>query len=124
MANPENLRPVRTPEEAKERGRNGGIKSGKVRRAKKKRREIVSQVLDAPLSEDFRKQLEGLIGKVDDEDATIFTMMVGGLVRTAMRGNVQSFNVLYELAESGEFAFGDLEDDPLSKSLRELGESL
>lgn len=35
MANEENLQPVRTKSEARERGRNGGIKSGEVRRARK-----------------------------------------------------------------------------------------
>lgn len=34
MANNENLKPVRTKNEARERGRNGGKKSGEVRRRK------------------------------------------------------------------------------------------
>jgi hypothetical protein len=35
MANEENLQPVRTKKEARERGRNGGIASGKARAARK-----------------------------------------------------------------------------------------
>lgn len=34
MSNEHNLRPVRTKEEARERGRNGGKKSGEARREK------------------------------------------------------------------------------------------
>lgn len=35
MANKDNLKPVRTKKEARERGKNGGIKSGEVRRERK-----------------------------------------------------------------------------------------
>ena len=35
MANEKNLKPVRTKKEARERGRNGGIKSGEVRAQRK-----------------------------------------------------------------------------------------
>lgn len=35
MANKDNLKPVRTKEEARERGKKGGIKSGEVRRERK-----------------------------------------------------------------------------------------
>lgn len=40
------LRPCRTKEEAKERGRNGGIKSGEARRAKKTLRDFALALLD------------------------------------------------------------------------------
>ncbi len=39
MANEQNLKPVRTEKEAREKGRNGGIKSGKVRAERKTLRE-------------------------------------------------------------------------------------
>lgn len=35
MANKDNLKPVRTKKEARERGKNGGIKSGEIRRERK-----------------------------------------------------------------------------------------
>ena len=35
MANKNNLKPVRTKKEARERGKNGGIKSGEIRRERK-----------------------------------------------------------------------------------------
>lgn len=35
MANEQNLKPVKTKKEARERGRKGGIKSGEVRRARR-----------------------------------------------------------------------------------------
>ena len=73
MANPnprknihkENLRPVRTKEEARERGRNGGIKSGKVRREKKLLSEIYAEVLaDENNINGTDKSLKEIIGDV------------------------------------------------------------
>ena len=47
MAGEENLRPVQTKEEARERGRRGGIKSGQVRRQRK----TIAETLDKLLNE-------------------------------------------------------------------------
>lgn len=49
-ANEENLNPVRTKEEARERGRNGGIASGKARRAKRELRECLNELLEREYS--------------------------------------------------------------------------
>jgi hypothetical protein len=45
MATVENLKPVRTKEEARERGKAGGIKSGKVRREKTLMSKIYADIL-------------------------------------------------------------------------------
>ena len=46
MANEQNLRPVRTKEEARERGRAGGIASGKARREKANLRKLMAMMLE------------------------------------------------------------------------------
>ena len=50
MASIENLKPIRTEEEAREKGKNGGIKSGEVRRRKR----AIKESLDILLSKDFK----------------------------------------------------------------------
>lgn len=49
MANPNgnigNLQPVKTKEEARKRGRNGGIKSQQVQRERKKAKECMNMIL-------------------------------------------------------------------------------
>ena len=47
MANIENLKPVRTKKEARERGTNGGKKSGEVRRERKAFKEALLLALEA-----------------------------------------------------------------------------
>lgn len=52
MANVQNLRPVRSKEEARERGRNGGIASGKARRAYKTAAEIAKEIGEEIVAKD------------------------------------------------------------------------
>ena len=46
MANEQNLKPIRTEREAREKGRNGGIASGQARREKKTIQKILADYLD------------------------------------------------------------------------------
>ena len=48
MAGKDNLVPIRTTDEARERGANGGVKSGEARREKKLLRELLNDLLDRP----------------------------------------------------------------------------
>lgn len=48
--NQENLKPVRSKEEARERGKNGGIKSGEARRAKKTMKEMLDYLLEKEIA--------------------------------------------------------------------------
>ena len=54
MANNENLKPIRSKSEAREKGRNGGIKSGIKRKERKTMREMLDYLLmkQAPFSID------------------------------------------------------------------------
>ena len=49
MTNEQNLDPVKTKEEARKRGRAGGIASGKARREKKLMRETLDIILSMPM---------------------------------------------------------------------------
>ena len=51
MANEQNLKPIRTEKEAREKGRNGGIASGKARREKKTVQKILADLLDADVKD-------------------------------------------------------------------------
>ena len=51
MANLQNLKPVQSTKEARERGRNGGIKSGEARRKKRDMKAELLLVLDEPIKD-------------------------------------------------------------------------
>ena len=65
MANEQNLQPVRTKSEARERGHNGGVRSGKARRENKL---IRDRILERMGEDDWDTMIDKLI-----ERATIDT---------------------------------------------------
>lgn len=62
MANEQNLNPVRSKSEAKERGRKGGIASGKARREKRTLQEIAKTLLSMPMEDKELEAVEYLKG--------------------------------------------------------------
>ena len=83
MGAPQNMRPVKTKEEAKERGRNGGIASGIARREKK----ILTEII-------LRKRAErSESGQTRGED------IIDAMLVQAQKGNVKAFTALSDRAE-------------------------
>lgn len=126
MANEQNLKPVRTKKEARERGRNGGIASGKARRKKASLMRCAQRVLESDVPKEIKKQIEKMTGELDDENDTLFTAAAAVMVKEAIGGNVLAFRELKDLVKNMDGAYLEVDDteDELSKSLRELGESL
>ena len=82
--NDENLIPgnKRTPENNRENGRKGGIRSGEVRRERKRQQELVLALLTA-----------------DIEGKTVFEKMIKGMADRAMElGDANAFEKLMEYA--------------------------
>lgn len=83
MGSPQNMRPVKTKEEAKERGRNGGIASGIARREKK----ILTEIILRKLAE------KSASGQTRGED------IIDAMLLEAAKGNVKAFTALSDRAE-------------------------
>lgn len=77
MAGKENLKTPST-EEARERGRKGGIKSGKVRKERKK----------------LKEELEALLMLKDESGSTNQERMSLSLIKEALLGNTKAFEVI------------------------------
>ena len=71
--NEQNLKPVKTKKEARERGRAGGIKSGEVRRAKRT----------------LKEELILLLEKGDTQEKVSLAM-----IQEALNGNTKAFEVI------------------------------
>lgn len=65
MANEQNLKPVRSKEEARERGRAGGKRSGEVRRENKL---IKDRILERMGETDWNEMINGLIERAKGND--------------------------------------------------------
>lgn len=93
---PGNLAPVQTKDEARERGRNGGIKSGEARRAKKELRELARMFLEMKPVPTVAQNLTFL--GVPESDQTNMMALLGALYTEAMKGNVNAFRTFMEYA--------------------------
>ena len=82
MANNENLKPIRSESEAREKGANGGIKSGEARRAKKTMKQMLDYLLE--------KEIENKKG----EKASTQEAISVALIKQALSGNVKAFEVI------------------------------
>ena len=90
---PENLDPVKTKDEARKRGRNGGIKSGIVKREKK----LMSQVYAKALAEKYKVSIGGKTIEIDWEE------FLGIVIRDIMmRKDSCSVSLMKEIREATE----------------------
>ena len=83
-----NLKPVTTKEEAKEKGRNGGIKSGEVRRAQKTMREAAKLLLSMKPTESIRKNLDAL--GIEKNEQTNQMAILSKVLLNALKGDMDA----------------------------------
>ena len=122
MANEQNLIPnhERSPSEARENGKKGGIESGKSRRRKKALRLALKGVMDMPLGELAPELRDGIMiaAKVTDEELTVADVLIGSIVRTACNGNSQMAKLLLDtIGESADVRLREREVKLKEKSL-------
>lgn len=97
MSNEQNLIPneARSPEEVRENGRKGGIKSGEVRRRKRTLREIAEMVGTMELKDPkmlAALHAAGFEDPITNDDAAFF-----GLIRKAQTGDPSAMKLLAEM---------------------------
>jgi len=91
----EDLKPVRSKEEAKERGAKGGIASGEARRKKKTLRELVELFGELGVNPDTRKLMKQL--GIPEELMTRKMQPVVALYNKANKGDVAAFNAIRDI---------------------------
>lgn len=117
MHNEDNLRPVKTKEEARERGRRGGIASGKARRQKKDMKQRLQDALELavvnPKVKTMMQQI-GMKGEGTNWDAVVASIMVG-----TIQGTPGYAKLLMELlGETGAEKRAEREDKRDAKRLK------
>lgn len=121
----DNLIPIRTEDEAREKGRKGGIASGKARRRKASLMKCARRVLEAPMQPSMRKTIEKMTGELGEDEDMLLTATVAAITNKALKGDVAAFRELKDIMGQMEGTYrGEEYEDDLSRSLRELGESL
>ena len=104
--NDENLKPVRTKSEARERGRNGGIKSGESRRRTAALRDTMNRLLT------MKVEVEGLsdVIRYDGGESTYEEVITMAMIRQAMLGDVKAYKAIMQVVGQTDKSEADLEE--------------
>ena len=103
--NPQNLQPVRSKKEATKKGRNGGKKSGEVRRQRKQAKECMNMILALDAKGDKSKQLMKNLGIADKDQQNIMLLMSTLFMKAATTGDPTAVQKVLEIA-------GDMKEQP------------
>lgn len=92
MTNEANLNPVQSKEEARERGRKGGIASGKARREKKQMRETLDVLLAMPLKNGKYADVESIrnFAALKGKNINVQEAILIAQVQKAMKGDTKA----------------------------------
>lgn len=106
MANEENLKPVRTKSEARERGRNGGIKSGESRRRTAALRDTMNRLLT------MKTEVDGLsdVLRSDGGESTYEEVITMAMIQRAMVGDVNAYKAIMQVVGQTDKSDADLEE--------------
>lgn len=106
MANNENLKPVRTKREARERGRNGGIKSGESRRRTAALRDTMNKLLT------MKVEVDGLsdVLRADGCESTYEEVITMAMIQQAMLGDVKAYKAIMQVVGQTSKSDADLEE--------------
>ena len=102
MANEKNLKPVRNSEEAKKRGRAGGIASAKKRAEKKTAGQIVRMALESKTSAKNMDAIRKFLPDLPESDMNVQALMIAGQARSAADGNTKAFTALMQIQKEEE----------------------
>lgn len=96
MAGIENLKPVRSEAEAREKGRAGGIASGKARRRKKSLKELGDMIGSLSVKSEKNKAIMREAG-IEDEDMIRDTAMLFMLEAKAEKGDTNAIALIAKI---------------------------
>lgn len=112
--NDQNLKPVRTKSEARERGRAGGKASGKARRRKADFRKTLNMLLTAEIdSEEYKPLLESL-----GVECTLESALLMAQIKEAMLGNTKAAYFVAQYAGQSEKPAEDIRNREADTELK------
>lgn len=98
----DNLKPVKSSDEAKKRGRNGGIKSGQTRRARKQARECMEMILKSNVTKEDHINILSSMGIKKEDQQNIMLLMASLFYKGVSTGDGNTIKAILEIS-------GDLE---------------
>lgn len=105
--NVNNLKPVKTKEEARERGRNGGIKSQQVQRERRKAKECMNMILSMDAKGKKSRELMTAMGIKDKDQQNIMLLMTTMFAKASSTGDPNAIKSILEIAGDLDMNMGE-----------------
>lgn len=99
-----NLQPFKSVEEAREKGRKGGIRSQQVQRERRKAKECMNMILSLDAKGKKSRELMSNMGIKDEEQQNIMLLMATMFAKAASTGDPSAIKTILEIA-------GDMQGD-------------
>ena len=98
MAGADNLK-TPTTEEARERGKKGGIASGKARRKRKALNETLNELFSMPIKDGKANELESIksLASIKGQNITVQEAIVLAQIQKALKGDQRAARLLFEV---------------------------
>lgn len=125
MSNEQNIEPYKlkpNSERTSQIARMGGKASGEARRRNKAIRDLLETMLYSTAKGEMAEIAMSVGEDLDPDDINNATAILGGQIIAAANGNANSAKFIMDIVGAG--GSSEIDEDELSKSLRELGESL
>ena len=115
----DNLKPIRSENEAREMGRKGGIASGKSRRRTSRMRETMNHIMT------MQAEVEGLsdVLRADGGESTYEEIICMAMIQRAAMGDVKAYNAIMKTVGQTSKSEEDLEEQRI-RPLRAKQEGL
>lgn len=110
MGNVDNLKPVKSTEEARERGRRGGLKAQQIKRERRKAKECMNMILSLNATGKKSKEMMSKLGIENEEQQNIMLLMSTMFMKAASTGDANAIAKILEIA-------GDFDADSREKQI-------
>lgn len=124
--NTQNLDPVKTSEEARKRGRNGGLAAARNRRERKKSAEILDILLKMPLKPGPEKSILNArsLSKEDLEGTNPVSgeLLILSMLQQALKGNTKCMRMIHEILNENQTVRNVSPLDELAEKIDEYKE--
>ena len=115
-----NLKPVLTKEEARERGRRGGLKSGEVRRNRKTMKDTILELIQKEVSTEKYGGDSSILG----DKATLQEIILASMIREASNGDTKAMQLLRDTIGEQPVNRQEITQEVITKDDTELMDSL
>lgn len=100
--NPQNLKPFKSAEEAKKKGRKGGKKSQQVQRERRKAKECMEMILSLDVKGKKAREMMSKLGIESKEQKNIMLLMTSMFTKAVSSGDANTIKSILELVGDTE----------------------